>query len=163
MCRALLADEPRADENGRWSYCGKTKISRTVGDSQEKCETDQMKENKMLPKCRSHQVALTPQSMKSEQINIGNKSIDEQERDEVNDVYRCMYQWKLMEIGSGGVDLPGRHKSKWKQDEIEENSSKICFMDVVPKDAREYQGEWQNQSCELRQDIGFLALGSFHP
>ena len=117
----------------------------------------------MLPKCKRQHVALAPQLDKSDEIDVGNNRIDEDERNQANDVSRCMYRWKLMEIGSRRVDFTERHKSEWEQNEIEEDDAETCFVDVVPEDAGEYHSEWQKQSCKLCQDAENLGLGSLEP
>lgn len=109
-----MANEPGADKDGRRSDRAETKESGTAGDSQEEAETDQMKKNEVLPKRSGQHFAPTPQLVKSDEIDIWNKSIDEDERDQTNDVGRYMYRWDLMEIGSGRVDFTGRQKSERK-------------------------------------------------
>ncbi len=100
-----------------------------------------MEKNEVLPKGSRQLFAPTPQLVKSDEIDIGNKSIDENERDQTNDVGRYMYRWDLMEIGSGRVDFTGRQKSERKQDEVEEDGTETRFVDVIPEDAGEYQCE----------------------
>jgi hypothetical protein len=82
-----------------------------------------MEENKVPLKCRRQHFALMPQLVKPEEIDIGNNRIDEDERNQTNDVGQRMYGWKLAEISSGRVDLARGQKSERKQDEIEEDGA----------------------------------------